>query len=253
MKQHVTQVLKLEGTPVPPKEELKRLFDLWANKHPLHSHPYLDNIFDPRNDDVAARNRFAEVLYRFCECFHDCCLAIAANTHDEDIRRALVVNLYDEYGQGVKERGHLFLMRRLMHSLGYTDADLDGIHLNPGAQDFMDEILRYCREEDTLKAVGCICIGAECNGSLYFRKMHDAFKQKPSLSNADLYILEIHAGDDIEHREHMFALVEPYLDSAESRRSIHEGFLASINLFQDLWTSMGYYEDSPEVVVHGLS
>jgi hypothetical protein len=137
-------------------------------------------------------------------------------------------------------------MRRLLYSLGYTDEDLAKLShsINPGDQAFMKEILRYCREEPTLKALGCICIGAECNGSEYFRKIHDSFRKKPCMQDAELYILEIHAGDDIEHRSKMLRLIEPYLQNPTSSELLEQGYLDSYHLFQELWTSMLFYEDS---------
>jgi pyrroloquinoline quinone (PQQ) biosynthesis protein C len=223
-------------------QDLMATFEQWGTKHPLHSHPYLDYVFDPQNNDIESIQRFVEVLYVFCETFHDCLFALGASTTDEDVRRVIAENLFDEFGSGKKERGHLALMRRLLYSLGYTDETIKAIRINHGAQSFMDEILRYCEEEHPLKGIGCICIGAECNGSEYFRKIFNAFRAKPCLNGAELHILEIHAGDDVHHRAKMLALIEPYLSTPEGNRMVQEGFLDSIHLFQELWTSMAFYE-----------
>lgn len=185
------------------------------------------------------------MLFVFCERFHDCCWALGANAKDEPARRALVGNLFDEYGAGDPSQGHLVLMRRLMYSLGYDDMMLSSIRLNAGAQSFMDEILRVCRDDPWMKGIGCICLGAECNGSAFFRQIHQALQRKPCMQDADLNILEIHAADDVEHRQRMLDLIAPYLDEAENRRLLHEGYLASIQLFSQLWTSMLYYDGLP--------
>lgn len=233
-----------ETTFVPTKQQLTKLFDTWGRRHPLHSHPYLDEIFDPRMNDIAEVRRFCEVLFRFCERFHDCLFALGCNAPDDTIRRALVDNLHDEFGRGDPKRAHLELMRELMRSIGYTDDALSGITLNPGAERFMKQIFRVCRDEHPLKGIGLVCMGAECNGSEYFRRIHTAFQGKSCLRDADLYILEIHAGDDVEHRARMMTLIEPYLDDRDSRRWIHEGYLASVQLFNDLWTAMAFYGDT---------
>src|SRR5262245_10208343 len=219
-----------------------QMCEQWGMTHPIHSHPYLDYLFDPGNNDVCAIKRFIEVLYTFCERFHDCLFELGANTRDEEVRRTIAYNLYDEYGSGNPRRGHLQVMRDLLHSMGYGDADIDAIRINPGAAQFMDEMLRYCRDESTVKALGCVWIGAECNGSTYCRKIFSAFQQKSCLRGADLGVLELHAGDDEEHRENMIELITPYLKDAGSRRMIQEGFLDSVHLFQQLWTSMAFYE-----------
>jgi len=230
---------------VPSKEELLRMFEAWGHCHTLHTHRYLDALFDETMNDINRIKSFVEVLYIFCERFHDCTWAIGLNFHDDDVRQALADNLYDEYGSGNKSRAHLGLMRRLLHSLGYTDEMLKGIRLNPGAQRFMEDILRLCEEEHPMKAFGCVFVGAECNGATYFRKIFEAFQKKPCLQGADLYILEIHAGDDVQHRARMLALIDRYLDDPENRRLLREGFLRSIQLFQDLWTAMDFYDCIP--------
>ena len=139
---------------IPTEEELQAMLTMWGERHPLHTHEYLDNIFDQNMNDANRVRRFMEVLYTFCEVFHDCLIALAANTHDEAIRRAIADNLFEEYGAGEEERGHLELMRRLLYSLGYDQADISNVSVNPGAEHFMEEILRYCANEDPLKAVG---------------------------------------------------------------------------------------------------
>jgi pyrroloquinoline quinone (PQQ) biosynthesis protein C len=229
---------------VPTREALLRLFDEWGRRHPLHTHAYLDALFDPTMNDMPRIQSFVEVLYVFCERFHDCTWAIGLNTRDDNIRRALADNLYDEYGSGDKDHAHLGLMRQLLYSLGYTDEMLRAIRLNRGAQRFMDEILRVCQEEHPLEAFGCVFMGAECNGSTYFRKIYEAFRKKACLHGADLEILEIHAGDDVQHRQRMLSLVERYLDDPDNRRRLLDGYLLSIQLFQELWTSMQFYEDA---------
>jgi pyrroloquinoline quinone (PQQ) biosynthesis protein C len=127
-------------------EAFWQMCEQWGAAHPLHSHPYLDYVFDPRNNDLASVKRFVEVLYTFCERFHDCLFELGAHTHDEEIRRTIAYNLYDEYGSGNPRRGHLHLMRDLLHSMGYSAADIDAIRINPGAQQFMEKLLQYCRQ-----------------------------------------------------------------------------------------------------------
>jgi pyrroloquinoline quinone (PQQ) biosynthesis protein C len=229
-------------TQVPTKEQVVKQFEEWGKTHSLHTHGYLNWLFDEGNNDLESVKRFCEALYVFCNVFHKCLFEILAKSGDEKISRDIVYNLYDEFGAGDPEHGHLELMRRLLRSIGYTDEAIDDISLNPGAQEFMNEILNYCQEEATLKAIGCICIGAECNGSVYFTHIYNAFVKKACLKDADLYVLKIHAGDDIQHRDNMLALIDKYLSQPQDRLKIFEGFLASVHLFQKLWTSMAYFE-----------
>jgi len=226
---------------IPSKDELLRMFEVKGENHPLHTHPYLDD-FVFKVDDLGLVRRFVEVLYTFCECFHTCLWALGLSAPDETIRRAIADNLHSEYGAGVQDRGHLVLMRRLIGFFGYNQETVKAICLNQGATRFMGEIVRLCREDHPLKAAGCILIGAECNGAMYFRKIHSAFQKKACLRGADLHILEIHAGDDVEHRAAMLALIDPYLDDPQNRRLLLEGFNASIRLFCQLWDSMAHAE-----------
>lgn len=227
---------------VPTRLEVVKQFQAWGETHSLHTHGYLEWLFDEANDDLEAVKRFCEALYVFCNVFHKCLFEILANSEDERINRDIIYNLYDEFGAGDPEHGHLVLMRRLLRSLGYTDEAIENISLNPGAQEFMDEIIRYCREEDPLKAIGLVCVGAECNGSQYFTRIYNAFIKKACVKGADLYVLKIHAGDDIQHCQNMLALIDQYLETSEDRLKLFEGFLASEHLFQKLWTSMAYFE-----------
>ena len=242
LKPLANQTANGQGASCPQANVFWKMCEEWGATHPIHSHPYLDYIFDPSNDDLSSVKCFVEVLYTFCSRFHDCLFEMGANTRDEEVRRAIAYNLYDEYGSGNARRGHLRLMRDLLNSMGYSEADIDAIRINPGAEQFMDELLRYCREEGTLKALGCVCVGAECNGSTYFRKIYRAFQKKACMRSADLGVLELHAGDDEEHRASMIELITPYLKDADSRRMMQEGFLDSVHLFQQLWTSMAFYE-----------
>ena len=230
------------------RDRLLSLFEQWECKHPLHTHPWLDMVLNDNMNDPELVKLLVEVFYVFCERFHDCGWSIGNRlrrvriANAEQIRAALAANLHDEYGGGILTEAHLFLMRKLLHSLGYTDDHIRNIEINRGAQHFMDEILRICDQEDPIVAIGCVFVGAECNGARYFRKIYEAFKKKSCLQNADLYILEIHAHDDLEHRERMMKLIDPFLNDPEARALLHYGFSLSIHLFEQLWTSMALYQ-----------
>ncbi|MCG8672056.1 MAG: iron-containing redox enzyme family protein, partial [Pseudomonadales bacterium] len=103
------------------RNEFHAVLDAWSERHPLHTHPYLEALFADDVVGIEQIKRFSEVLYVFCETFHDCLIHVLAKTRDENIRRAIVQNLYEEYGAGTDEQGHLCLMRQLLRSMGYTE------------------------------------------------------------------------------------------------------------------------------------
>src|SRR5437870_10755596 len=77
---------------VPSKEELVRIFEIWNAAHSLHTHSYLEALFNERMNDLGKVKRFAEVLFRFCEKFHDCLFALGLNARADDAIRASIVD-----------------------------------------------------------------------------------------------------------------------------------------------------------------
>jgi hypothetical protein len=218
----------------PSAEEIGSL-DAFSN-HEARRHAYVDLICDHCQRSTAAMHRVVEVMYRVCGVLRDCRLAIASNTREEEIRVALVADLYEEYGQGTAMRGRPFLMRQMLQALGYTE--LTPIHLSSRVDGVLDELMNYCHVEAPLKAVGCIWIAAERNGAAFFGQVLDTLRKTRTLSPTQLSLLALGNDESRERHHYLRAAVEPFMVNGDSRRLFQEGVHAGNVLVDELWMSM---------------
>jgi hypothetical protein len=221
-------------TAIPTRDELIGMFDQCQRRHPIQCHPYIDFVCDGHNNDPASVNRFVEVVYRVTEALRDCRLAIAAETRDESIRVALIEDLHREYCGGVHEDSRAFVMRKLLASLGYTE--FTPIRLNEETQGIVNRISDYGRDEPSLKAIGCVWLGAERSRIALFQKVYDAFKRKGFLQAVDLSAFDVRP-EDVARASRAIEVVEPFMSGPEGRSLLHQGLLASKSLFDELWAS----------------
>lgn len=223
------------GLVAPTRDELIGMLDRFARQHPLCCHPYIDRVCDMRSYDPAGVNRFAEVIYRVDQELRDGLLALASTTRFEDIRVALLTDLYHEYGAGVIECSRAFSMRKLLSSLGYTE--FTPIRLNDETRVAVERVGSYCREEPPLRALGFAWLGADRSRFALFQRLSNAFKKQPSLRSADLSAFEVE-NDDVERSIRAVDIISPFMNTSEGRRLLQEGLLDSARLFEELWASM---------------
>jgi pyrroloquinoline quinone (PQQ) biosynthesis protein C len=144
---------------------------------------------------------------------------IHANCPHRDAQRLLAENLWEEHGQGDRDRDHLSLSRRLARSLGATDDEMDRAEPLPETAAYINHCLEVTRTGSFVEGMTAIGVGIESFIPAFFGAMAEALRRNYGLTAADVEFLSVHVMEDADHARRSMELLEKYADSQEARSS----------------------------------
>lgn len=171
-------------------EELQDLREFCRN-HPIHSHPYFKVIEDDAMQAEAVRV-WAMQDYHVSKQFPCLAASIAAHIDDPKIRHNLVVNLWEEHGEGDFDLSHINLFTKLLSSIGISEASPP----LPSTSEFIRGQIKLA-EENVLSGLGAFCYGNELLSLWEFRPIEEACSR--AFPNADLSYFKANREADGRH------------------------------------------------------
>jgi pyrroloquinoline-quinone synthase len=143
--------------------------------------------------------------------------AIHANCPHRDAQALLAENLWEEHGKGNAVRDHYALICRLAKSFGATDEEVEMAAPLAATTEYVKYCFRITREASFIEGMSAIGIGIEYFIPHFFGTIAESFRKHYGLSNEEVEYLLIHVGEDEDHAERSFELIERYADSYELR------------------------------------
>src|SRR5947207_11819010 len=139
---------------------------------------------------------------------------VYANAEPRDVRELMLENLWEEHGEGDESRDHTALVARFGRALG---ADIDDVYaVEPIAEgrEWIDRILRVCREEEFVVGLAAISFGIEFRTQT-MALLGQIYRDAYGLSEDDLEFFFMHLEADEEHAGRAIELVKKYCTSEE--------------------------------------
>jgi len=143
--------------------------------------------------------------------------AIHANCPDQDGRKLLAENLWEEHGCGVKGRDHYSLVRRLARSLGASDADLDNVQPLPETANYINHCFNVTRDGSFVESMTALGIGVERPIPGFFGSMAKHLCSNYGLVPSDIQYLLVHVSEDEMHARRAEELISASANTTESR------------------------------------
>jgi pyrroloquinoline-quinone synthase len=139
---------------------------------------------------------------------------VYANAESRDVRELMLENLHEEHGEGDPERDHTKLVARFGRALGADIPDPYDVDPIPEGREWVERILRVCRDEQFVVGLAAISFGIE------FRTQTMAFlgqiyRDRYGLSEEDLEFFFMHLEADEEHAGRAIELVKKYCTTEE--------------------------------------
>ena len=199
-------------TTLDPDRVEKELADV-SNAVTFDARPFIQDFAQGRvpKENLA---RFAASYCFQVDNFKRFVAQVYANAEPRDVRELMLENLWEEHGEGDPSRDHTALVAKFGRALG---ADIDDVYaVEPIAEgrEWIDRILRVCREEEFVVGLAAISFGIE------FRTQTMAFlgqiyRDQYGLSEDDLEFFFMHLEADEEHAGRAIELVRKYCTTEE--------------------------------------
>ena len=139
---------------------------------------------------------------------------VYANAEPRDVRELMLENLWEEHGEGDPSRDHTALVAKFGRALGADIGDIYAVEPIPEGREWIDRILRVCRDQDFVVGLAAISFGIE------FRTQTMAFlgqiyRDRYGLTEDDLEFFFMHLEADEEHAGRAIELVRKYCTTEE--------------------------------------
>ena len=228
----ITADLAAPRSPIKELRELRR----WARDR-LLGHPFFEVLADGSHTQAAIR-LWAMQDYYISREFPRLVAAIAARISEPRLRHVIVVNLWEEHGDGNFDRAHSNLFDRLLESMS-----IDPAHLAPPSSptsEFIDLQIGLA-EDNVLAGLGAFCYGNEYLTLSEFRPVEKACVR--AYPKADLsYFISNRQADGRHARDAENVIVELChgpMDLKNVQRGAEAAVDGRLNFYDDLLKQLG--------------
>jgi pyrroloquinoline-quinone synthase len=195
-----------------------------AHSRLLLKHPFFEILaVDPSRCREAIRVWSMQDYYVAQE-FPCLVAAIAARIVDPRLRHAIVINLWEEHGEGNLSLSHAALFDRLLADIGITKTNLDPPL--PTTRDFIQMQLSLT-EKNVLSGLGAFCYANEYLTLWEFRPIQDACALV--YPNADLSYFIANRQADGKHAREAERVIAAMCRNEEDLDLVERGAEAAIN------------------------
>ena len=135
--------------------------------------------------------------------------AVYANAEHRDVRELMLENLWEEHGEGEPDRDHTALVAKFARALGASIPDPYDVEPIPESREWVQRILRVCREEHFAVGLAAISFGIEARThTMAF--LGQVYRDRYGLSQDDLEFFFMHLEADQEHAGRAIELIRKY-------------------------------------------
>lgn len=163
------------------------------------------------------RDRLARFAASYCyqvDNFKRFVAAIYANAESRDVRELMLENLYEEHGEGDADRDHTALVARFGRALGAEIPDPYDVEPVPEAREWIDRILKVCKEEHFVVGLAALSFGIEAR-TQQMAFLGTVYRDKYDVSEKDLEFFFMHLEADEEHAGRAIEMIRKYCTTEE--------------------------------------
>jgi pyrroloquinoline-quinone synthase len=139
---------------------------------------------------------------------------VYANAEPRDVRELMLENLEEEHGEGDPSRDHAVLVAKFGRALGADLGDPYDLEPIPESRQWIDRILKVCREEEFVVGLAAISFGIEFRTQT-MALLGQIYRDQYGLSEDDLEFFFMHLEADEEHAGRAIELVRKYCTTEE--------------------------------------
>ena len=188
---------------------IRRLREI-GKTHALWTHPFLARCLAGELG-LADVRALATQMYRFTREFTPLLATILAKCPDEDVRAVIGENLHEELGEGDASKSHVELFRHFTRALGFDDAALEAIPIEPETRRLIDVYLSLTDKYGYLAALGAVCFASEGIVSTLYARLQKGIENAVVLTKDDLIFFDLHIVTDTGHAAALVKVLEPRL------------------------------------------
>lgn len=187
---------------------------------------------------------FARQYSIYCNYFPRFLAATASNIPDDKTRMPLIVNLWEEHGEGNIRKSHRLLFHRFALATGLQEEELKDPAPLPTTEICCEHLLDICQDYDFITSLGALGPGTEFFTNEEYKIIVSGLRQYDFLSEEDIEFWTVHMEIDEHHYSDMVEAIRPWTNKLEYRHLIKTGAKKAIDLEILFWD--GLYDYLPK-------
>jgi pyrroloquinoline-quinone synthase len=186
------------------------------NSAAFEERPFLREFAEGR----ISKEKLAEYAPSYCymvDQFKRFVAAVYANAEPRDVRELMLANLWEEHGEGNPARDHTALVARFARALGADvpdPYDIDRLDPIPEAREWIDSILRVCRDEHFVVGLAALSFGIEARTQT-MAFLGTTYRDRYGVPERDLEFFFMHLEADEAHAGRAIELIRKHCTSEE--------------------------------------
>jgi pyrroloquinoline-quinone synthase len=207
--------------------EIKKILD----------HPFIRRIQDAwlTKDQL---QYFAKQYNIYCQYFVRFLSACASNIPDDKTRMPVIVNLWEEHGEGNIEKSHRVLFEQFAMAVGLNTRDLQLAKPLYSTSICCENLFNISRDHHFLMSMGALGPGTEYFTSDEYSLIYEGLKKYDFLDETSLTFWKVHIGLDDMHYSEFCRALEPWLHDDEARGWVSMGARRAIDLEILFWDGL---------------
>lgn len=159
--------------------------------------------------------------------------AVASNTVDDELRMAIVENLWEEHGHGNIEGSHRVLYKRMLS--GWLDEkEFDELEPLPETEQFYQKMIQFCANHRDIKGAAGIGILLESATPPLYIALSKGLKKYQTLCDLGVEYFSYHVEVDDEHSEKIAKALDGRIKTEHDLLEAKEG-VDTISRFHKEW------------------
>ena len=200
-------------------EKLKRDVD----SHPVLSNNWLNNAAEYLS--LKELKKWLSQEYFVSQDFVSWFLKTASNTNDIEIRIALVENIWEELGEGIKSNSHIEILREFLVKINFDFSNLICYEKTSQYLSIMSSII----SSNTYRALGALGPANEYLLKKEYGKMYQSYSNLRKKENLpDGIFFEVNLNADEGHSKKLFDLIEKICNTNEKKEMVIQGNLDAL-------------------------
>lgn len=195
-----------------PDRVEKELTDV-MNEQWVEDSPFIVDFVDGKipKENLA---RFGSSYCYQVENFKRCVAAVYVNATERDVRELMLENLQEEHGEGDPAKDHTQLVARFARALGADIPDPFNVEPIPESVEWVERILRVCREEHYVVGLAALSFGIEAR-TRTMGFLAQVYRDKYGVPDDALEFFSMHLVADEEHAGRAIEMLRTYCTTEE--------------------------------------
>lgn len=196
--------------------------------HKLFEHKFFKDYADGKLPEINERKWLKQRQF-LSKQFPSIYANIIANSTDLDFLRPFVRQLWEEFGNGRREKIHYYQLLNTLYAKGITNNEIGNEQIAKGTQEVINAYQKWTKQKNVVVAAAVFGFAIEPIIAMDMELSLEGLRKNNALSETDLVYFQDHATHDYGHSWEILDVVLPKINTEKEIELIKQGVIVMLN------------------------